>query len=184
MSWVGWVRLKLLAVQVQAVTKPTLKDCLPKSCMMKVALISLGWIPPAQVLLNTTLRPQQSDSFEQDHLQETVLQTKEWQTPVLSYCAVLFNLWLQYCTCFIFPMLKYHFNENNVLHKQIFKTVSYIPSVIPLTQGMLTNLPNRSYWKKRFTGGNWQQAVLEEEHHKSDERWYRVLTHRNFCSMK
>lgn len=73
------MRLKLLAVQVQAVMNLIPNDCLSQPSMMKAILISLGWIPPAQVLLTTTFHSQQSDSFEQGHLQETVVQTKEYR---------------------------------------------------------------------------------------------------------
>lgn len=53
----GMSETEILAVQMQAVITPTLKDCLPKSWMMKVALILLGWIPSAQTLKTPPYTP-------------------------------------------------------------------------------------------------------------------------------
>lgn len=140
MSWVGWVRLKLLAAQMQAVIKPTHKVCLSKSCVRR--LLSSVWAKRHQprsggkhhltplVTWFIWMKSLTRDSTADERVTDC--------RPVLSYYAVLFDLWLRYCMwvgfgCFggFFCMLKY-FNENNMLHKQIFKSklVTFLPNPI------------------------------------------------------
>lgn len=113
------MRLKLLAVQMQAVITPTLKDCLPKSWIMKVALILLGWIPPAQ-----TLKTPPYTISNPIHLNmvtckgSTADQRAAGSRPILNYHAVLLHLLASIVHVLYFPMLKYNFNENNMLQKQ------------------------------------------------------------------